>query len=143
MRSFRAIQEAASSMKVSFSPDRPTGSYALALPVWSEDMLAERLSGFEEGARSLAARAAEAQRFEREDATIAETFVNEGDAARRLLLIGLGGKRDDEALFERVGGALSSKLLTSGETKLVVDLDGLNVDGGAAARIAFGAAARA
>ena len=42
-------------------------------------------------ARTLAARAAEAQRFERESAAIAETFVDEGDAVRRLLLVGLGG----------------------------------------------------
>src|SRR5918997_5331993 len=130
-------------MKVSFSPDRPTGSYALAVPVWSEDQLSERLNGLDEAGRTLAAKAAEAERFEREAATIAETFINEGDAARRLLLVGLGGKRDDEALFERVGGALSAKLLTSGETRLVVDLSGLNLDGDAAARIAFGAAARA
>ncbi|MDQ3140482.1 MAG: leucyl aminopeptidase, partial [Pseudomonadota bacterium] len=37
----------------------------------------------------------------------------------------------------------TAKLLTSGETRLVVDLGGLGVDGEAAARIAFGAAARA
>ena len=41
-------------------------------------------------------RSAEAQRFEREAAAIAETFVDEGDALRRLLLVGLGGKRDDD-----------------------------------------------
>ena len=44
------------------------------------------------------------------------------------------------ALHERVGGALTAKLLTSGETKLVVDARGL--DAGAACRLAFGAAAR-
>ncbi len=129
-------------MKVSFATQRPSGSYALAIPVWSEDMIADRLSSFDEAARTLAARAADAQRFEREAATIAETFISEGETARRLLLIGLGGKRDDEALYERVGGALTARLLTSGETRLVVDLSGLNVGGEEAARIAFGAAAR-
>ena len=83
-------------MKVCFANDRPSGAYALAIPVWSEDMLAERLGSLDAAGRGLAARAAEAQRFEREAAAIAETFVNEGDAARRLLLIGLGGKRDDD-----------------------------------------------
>jgi leucyl aminopeptidase len=130
-------------MKVSFAPKRPSGSYALALPVWSEDQIADRLAGFDEAARTLAIRAADAQRFEREVATIAESFVNEGDMARRLLLIGLGGKRDDEALYERVGGSLTARLLTSGETKLVVDLTGLNLGGEEAARVAFGIAARA
>ncbi|HEY9554919.1 leucyl aminopeptidase [Allosphingosinicella sp.] len=130
-------------MKVSFVDQRPDGQYALAIPVWSEDMLADRLAGLDEAGRTLAARAAEAQRFEREVAAIAESFITEGDSARRLLIVGLGGKRDDEALYERVGGALTARLLTSGETKLVVDLTGLDLDGEAAARLGFGAAARA
>ena len=129
-------------MKVTFADVRPQGAYALALPVWSETMLNERLSGLDENARRLAARAAEAQRFEREPAAIAETFYADGETARRLLFAGLGGKRDDEALFERVGGALTAKLLTSGETRLVVDLSGLELSGEDAARIGFGAAAR-
>ena len=129
-------------MKVSFAAQRPEGAYALAIPVWSEDMIADRLSGFDETARALAARAADAQRFEREAASIAETFISEGDRARRVLLVGLGGKRDDDALFEKAGAALTAKLLCSGETRLVIDLSGLGLDGEAAARTAFGAAAR-
>jgi leucyl aminopeptidase len=130
-------------MKVSFAARRPEGAFALAIPVRGEDMLADRLAGLDEAGRALAARAADAQRFDREAAAIAETFVSEGDSARRLLLVGLGGKQDDEALYEKAGGALSAKLLTSGETRLVVDLTGLDTNGEAAARIAFGAAARA
>ncbi len=129
-------------LKVSFAQRRPEGAYALAIPAWSEDMITERLAGFPEPARTLAARAADAQRFERELAAIAETFVDDDGTARRVLLVGLGGKRDDEAIYERVGGALTARLLTSGETRLVVDLTGLNFDGKAAARLGFGAAAR-
>jgi leucyl aminopeptidase len=130
-------------MKVTFAAERPEGSYALAIPVWSENMLADRLSGLDEAARALAARAAEAQRFERDAAAVAETFITEGNSARRLLLIGLGGKQDDEALFEKAGGTLTARLLTSGETRLVVDLSGLGLGVAAGARLAFGAAARA
>ncbi|MDP9413830.1 MAG: leucyl aminopeptidase [Pseudomonadota bacterium] len=129
-------------MKISFAAQRPEGSYALAIPVWSEDMLMDRLGSLDETARTLAARSAEAQRFEREAAAVAETFISEGDRVRRLLLVGLGGRRDDEALFEKAGGALSAKLLTSGESRLVVDLTGLTIRGADAARIGFGAAAR-
>jgi leucyl aminopeptidase len=129
-------------MKVSFAIRRPEGNYALAIPVWGEEMIADRLADLDESARALAIRAADAQRFEREAASVVETFIHEGDIARRLLLVGLGGKRDDEALFERVGGALAARLLCSGETRLVVDLTGLNFDGEIAARIAFGAMAR-
>jgi leucyl aminopeptidase len=130
-------------LKVSFTAQRPSGPHALAIPVWSEDMLHERLGSLAEGARNLAARAADAQRFEREAAAVAETFVDDGGIARRLLLVGLGGTRSDDALFEKVGGALTARLLTSGETRLVVDLTGLGLDGEAAARIGYGAAARA
>ena len=129
-------------MNVSFATQRPGGSYALSIPVASEELLGDRLAGFDDYARTLAARAAEAQRFEREVGAVAEVFVAEGQSARRLLLVGLGARRDDDALYERVGGALAARLLTSGETKLVVDLSGTGVTGEQAARIGFGAAAR-
>jgi leucyl aminopeptidase len=129
-------------MKVSFVSARPEDSYALALPVWGEDLLSDRLAGLEPAAATLAARAVEAQRFERDAAAVAEAFVAEGDRARRLLLVGLGAKGSDDALFEKVGGALAAKLLTSGETRLVVDITGLGIRADAATRIGFGAAAR-
>ena len=129
-------------MKISFAAQRPEGHYALAIPAWSEDSLMDRVGGLDEAARTLAVRSAEAQRFEREAAAVAETFVSDGERVRRLLLVGLGGRRDDDALYERAGGALTAKLLISGETRLVVDLTGLGIGGEAAARMAFGAAAR-
>src|SRR3954471_14800002 len=129
-------------MNVSFASQRPSGSYALALPVWSEDMLSDRLAGLGEPGRTLAARAAEGQRFERELGGVAEAFVQDGDTARRLLLVGLGANRDETGLYERVGGTLAGRLLTSGETRLVIDVSGLGLDAEAAARIGFGAAAR-
>lgn len=130
-------------MKVTFAEQRPEGAYALAIPVRGEDMLSDRLAWLDEPARQLAARSADAQRFERELAAVAETFVEEGGQARRLLLVGLGGKKDDEAVYERAGGALTARLLTSGETRLVVDLSGAGLEADAGIRMAFGAAARA
>ncbi|HEX8192663.1 MAG TPA: leucyl aminopeptidase [Allosphingosinicella sp.] len=129
-------------MKVTFAAARPEGTYALALLVRGDDDLADRLSGLDEAARRLALRSAEAQRFEREPAAVAETFVADGDTVRRLLLVGLGARRDDDAIWEKAGGALTARLLTSGETRLVIDVTGLGIDGRAAARLAFGAAAR-
>ena len=129
-------------MKVSFADTRPTGSYALAIPVRGEDMLSDRLSGLDDAARTLAARSAEAQRFEREPGAIAETFVTEGNSARRLLLVGLGANGDGDAHYEKAGGALAAKLLTSGETRLVIDVSGVGLGAEEAARIGFGAAAR-
>jgi len=129
-------------IKVSFAASRPDGAYALAIPVRSEEMVADRLGGLDAGARALVARAADAQRFEREAAAIAETFIEEDDQVRRLLLVGLGAQRDDEALYEKAGGALTARLLTSGETRLVVDFSGTDIRADEAARLAFGAAAR-
>ena len=127
-------------IKVSFAAQRPDGAYALAVPVRSEDMLHDRLAGLTEAARTLAVRSAEAQRFEREVGAIAETFVEDGKLVRRLLLVGYGAKQDEVAIHERVGGALTARLLTSGETRLVIDATGLSPR--SAARLAFGAAAR-
>ncbi len=129
-------------MKVTFAAQRPEGSFALAIPVRGEDMLNDRLAGLDEAARRLAAKSAEAQRFEREAGGVAETFIAEGEGARRLLLVGLGTKQDDAAVYEKAGGALAARLLTSGETKLAIDVSGLDLDARSAARVGFGAAAR-
>jgi leucyl aminopeptidase len=128
-------------IKVEFAATRPAGAYALAIPARGDDVLEARLGGLGEAA-GLAARAAEAQRFERELGGVAETFLAEGEAVRRLLIVGLGTQPEADGGFERVGGALTTRLLVSGETRLVVDLSGLNLTGREAARIAFGAAAR-
>jgi leucyl aminopeptidase len=126
---------------VTFAGSRPDGAYALAVPMRSEEMVADRLGGLDAAARVLASGAADAQRFEREAGAIAESFVEDGGIVRRLLLVGLGGERD-EASYEKAGGALTARLLTSGETKLVVDLGGTEIRAEEAARLAFGAAAR-
>ncbi|HYG29953.1 MAG TPA: leucyl aminopeptidase [Allosphingosinicella sp.] len=129
-------------MRVTFAARRPEGAYALAILVRGDDTLNDRLAGLDGAARRLAARSAEAQRFEREAAAVAETFVAEGESARRLLLVGLGASKEDEAVYEKAGGALTGRLLTSGETRLVIDVSGLDLEPRAAARIGFGAAAR-
>ena len=46
-----------------------------------------------------------------------------------------GAKQDEVAIHERVGGALTAKLLTSGETKLVIDLRRPRRPRGGAARL--------
>jgi leucyl aminopeptidase len=127
-------------IKVRFAAHAPKGAYALAIPIASEDMLHERLGGIDAASRALAARSAEAQRFEREVGAIAETFVAEGETVRRLLLVGFGSRQGEEKPYERVGGALVARLLTSGETRLVIEAEGIGAQD--AARLAFGAAAR-
>ena len=77
-------------INVEFAPERPEGAYALAIPVRAEDALHDRLAALGDSGRTLAARAAEAQRFERELGGIAETFLELAGEVRRLLLVGLG-----------------------------------------------------
>jgi leucyl aminopeptidase len=125
-------------IKVAFAASRPDGAFALALPVRSDDTLEARLGA----AASSVLRAAEAQRFERELGMVAEAFLDQDGSSRRLLLVGLGAQPEADGAFERVGGALTARLLVSGETRLVVDVSGLNLSGEEAARLAFGAAAR-
>ncbi len=67
-------------MKVTFAATRPEGSYALAIPVRGDDMLTDRLASLDEAGRRLAARSAEAQRFEREAPGIAEAVRRHGEA---------------------------------------------------------------
>jgi leucyl aminopeptidase len=128
-------------MKVTFANERPSGSYALAIPVRSDQALSDRLTAFGQSA-ALVAHAAEAQRFEREVASIAETFISDGEGGRRLLLVGLGARADEPMIYERAGAALTARLLTSGETRLVIDVRGGDVNAEGAAALAYGAAAR-
>jgi leucyl aminopeptidase len=126
-------------MHVRFAAARPDGAYTLALPVPAGTVSADRLSGLDEAAQAIVRQSAEAARFEGEAGTILELFTAEGSGARRLLLIGTGTGTEG---YERAGGALTAKLLTSGETTLVVDLSGAGVSGEAAAKLASGALLR-
>lgn len=131
-------------MKISFAAARPDGPYVLALAVASGSAIGERL-GLDAEATPLARRAVEASRFEGEAGGIAEFFMADGGEVRRVLLAGVGAGGDAETTgYERAGASLAARLLTSGETRLVVDLSGpaLADAGEAAAQMAFGAVLR-
>ena len=129
-------------MQIRFAPTRPDGSHALALPVAGSGVV-ERLAGLDPTVRALAAGAAKAGRFDGEAAKTVELFVPESEGARRLVLLGLGGNASEPGTLQRAGAALAAKLLTSGETRIVLDLSGAGLDGAEAAELAFGAAQRA
>lgn len=122
-------------MQIAFAATRPATIDVLALPVEKDAALAGRV----EGADALLTAAAAGQRFTGEAGTIAEVFVPGGEGAQRVLLLGVG--TGDDAAYERAGGALTARLLTSGVGEVVADLSGVN--GRAAARFAAGAAQRA
>ena len=126
-------------MQIQFADTRPDGDYALALPSAGSkrpgaDGLADKASV--EGALKR-------QRFEGDSGSLAELFVNQDGAPRRLLIVGTGADSSPADSAEKLGSAVVARLLTSGETAAVIDLSGFDYDADAAAKVALGAALRA
>jgi leucyl aminopeptidase len=125
-------------MQIRFADRRPEGDYALVLPVAGKDRTALASLGAEQQA---VAAALDRNRFEGEAAGASEHFFDDGGTVRRLLVVGTGTNGAGEGA-EKLGGTAAAKLLTSGETRAVIDLTGLGYDADAAARAALAAALR-
>ena len=128
-------------MDIRFADQRPTNAHALAVPVLQGSSIT---AGLDPVAAALARDVATAQRFDGELAGLLELFISDDGATRRLVMLGLGTAPEPVQL-ERAGAALVARLLTSGETRLVIDLSALpdGVDRAqAAAYLAFGAVLR-
>jgi len=123
-------------MHIRFAPTRPAGDYALVVPAAGSERPA--LAGLGAGLDAALRR----QRFEGETGGAAEQFLGD-DNGRRLLVIGIGANAKPAEAAEKLGGTLTARLLTSGETNAVLDLSGLNFDADAAARVALAAKLRA
>ena len=126
-------------MQIRFADARPTGEYALVLPVAGKDRAP--LGSLGDAQQSVAA-ALDRQRFEGESSSVFEQFISEASALRRLLVIGVGAGTNDGDGAEKLGGTAVARLLTSGEKTAVIDVTGLGYDADAAARIALAAALR-
>ena len=126
-------------MKITFAADRPADAAVLAFPVKKDAV--ESLAGFDSATQRLIQAAATGQRFDGEPGTTADAFVANGDGTTRIVLLGVGS--GDDAAYERAGGALTARLLTSGATAATIDLSGTDASAIAVARLAAGAAQRA
>ena len=116
-------------MRVTLLASRPTDFSSLALLVGKDAPIPQ--------AETLGA-AAKLGRFEGEAGSLIEHVYADGDDARRLIAVGTGkGTAED---YEKAGGALSAKLLTSGETSLVIDASGADAE--SVARLATGVVLR-
>ena len=109
-------------MRLSFAAARPEGAFDLAILSPSGGAQPPRVSGLDPQDEALAAAAVKAARFEGEAGAIAELFARVDGESRRLLVTGAGAGSIRD--LERVGAALTARLLTSGAEKLVVDLTG-------------------
>ncbi len=130
-------------MHIQFAASRPATAPVLALPVEKDGLDRINFGAIAPDAQRLVHGAARAARFEGEAGSIVEAFVADGDHVVQLLLVGVGPGA--EADYERAGGALTARLLTSGVQALVVDFSSLGGAPavGAVARFAAAAVQRA
>jgi leucyl aminopeptidase len=126
-------------MQISFAAKRPTGDYALVLPVAGKDR--STLSALGQSQRAVTA-ALDRQRFEGDSASASEQFFDDNGSVRRLLVVGTGNGSSTREAAEKLGGTAAARLQTSGEKRAVVDLTGLGYDADAAARVGLGAVLR-
>jgi len=126
-------------MQIRFADTRPEGDYALVLPVAGKDR--SNLSGLGSAQQSVVT-ALDRQRFEGDASSVSEQFIDDSGTSRRLLVVGTGGGTTPSEAAEKLGGTVAGRLQTSGESRSVIDLTGLNYDAAAATRVGLGAALR-
>ena len=127
-------------MQIRFADSRPEGDFALVLPVAGKDRAALSSLGLAQGAVQSAL---DRQRFEGDAASAAELFIDDKGTQRRLIVIGTGTGLSSAEGAEKLGGAAVARLLTSGETRAVIDVGGLGLDADSSARLGLAAALRA
>lgn len=109
-------------MDIRFAANRPQDG-ALTLLIDKAGVGQGTLPGLDDAASALIAAASAGNRFEGEVAALVEQFVGAGAGARRVALVGVGGGSDAD--FERAGGAIAAKYLTSGMTSVTIDFSAL------------------
>ncbi|WP_260599107.1 leucyl aminopeptidase [Sphingomonas endolithica] len=128
-------------MQIAFSTTPADPTATLALPIDKDALARTSFAGMDDAAKRVVLGAAHGSRFDGEAGAVVEAFVPAGDSVRRVLLLGVGNGSETD--YERAGGALVAKLLTSGETAVAVDFGTAAPTPKAAARFAGAAAQRA
>jgi leucyl aminopeptidase len=126
-------------MQIRFADSRPTGDYALVLPVNGKDR--STLGRLGSSGQAVSA-ALDRSRFEGDSSSVSEQFIDDKGMLRRLLVVGTGVGAVPSEAAEKLGGTTAGRLQTSGEKTAVIDLTDLNYDSDAAAKVALGAALR-
>jgi leucyl aminopeptidase len=127
-------------MKIAFADRRPDGDYALVLPVAGKDRASLASLG---SSQQTVASALDRQRFEGDAASAAEQFIDDGGTLRRVLVVGTATDGAPHEAAEKLGGTAVTRLLTSGETRAVIDISALGWNSDTAARLGLAAALRA
>jgi leucyl aminopeptidase len=124
-------------MDIQFTANGPEAQDALIIPVTSA-AVADLAGRVPEALRGTILVTAQQARFDGAMGTAFETWCQDGDAVRRVVLVGAGS--GDAKGYERAGAAAVIRLLTSGTVSAHADLSG--VDGAATAHFALGATLR-
>ena len=132
-------------MRIVYSAAAPiVDNQALVVFAGKDGLLGSAAAALDAAGGGQLTRALQAARFDGEAATLVEVLAPQGTTAARLIVAGLGVAAGASA-FERVGGAIAAKLLTSGDTAVTIDFSGVAASiapGEAAARLAHGAVLR-
>lgn len=126
-------------MKIQFANSVPDNAAVLAIPVAKSGIGALDAAKFG-GDADLVKGAAEAGRFDGETGAIVEIFAKRGGGVGRILLVGVGA--GSEVDYERAGGALTARFLTSGVREIAVDFSGLDATPSATEVARFAGAAK-
>lgn len=126
-------------MQIRFADTRPSGDYALVLPVAGKDRKA--LASLGASQQSVAA-ALDRKRFEGEASSVSEQFADDNGTTRRVIVVGIGAGTSPGEAAEKLGGAAAARLLTSGEKRAVIDVGTLGEDADTAARVGLAAGLR-
>jgi leucyl aminopeptidase len=125
-------------MNIEFATARPQAD-VLVLPVEKDGLSRVEYGALDDAAQRLIAGAAKGALFEGEAGAIAEATVAAGDDVARVILLGVGNGSESD--YERAGGALTARFLTSGVTSVAVDFAALGGQPTAKAVGRFAAAA--
>ena len=126
-------------MQIRFADSRPDGDYALVVAVAGKNRSAlDQIGGERPAIDAILSR----QRFEGDSGSAAELFLPAEKGVRRVLVVGVGDGSSPADSAEKLGGTAIARLLTSGETHVVIDLSGADYDADAAARVALAASLR-
>ena len=124
-------------MKIKFA--QTASGDAVAAPVYAENALSEAAKALDTASGGAVMRAIKASRFEGKAEQTLEITAPNGVDADRIVLFGLGEKKDAEgSVIEKAAATVVSKLLGSGAKTLSLRLDGA-ADTESAARAGLGA----
>jgi len=109
-------------MRIAYTTAPAADPHALVIFAGKDGALGTTAAALDTATGGQIARALTAARFDGEAAALVELFAPHGHSATRILIAGIGdAAKADASVFERIGGAVAARLLTSGETAVTVD----------------------